>query len=65
MSEEQPLLITPAEAARLLGIADDPRIKHPERTVREMARRGELRRVPIGRVTMIERKSLDDLIGGQ
>jgi hypothetical protein len=51
-----PLLITPAEAARRLGL--DQALKDPERAVREMARRGELRSVLVGRCTMIDPESV-------
>lgn len=52
----EPLLITPSEAARRLGI--DQALKHPERAVREMAQRGELRAVRVGRCTMIDPDSV-------
>ena len=54
--QPEPLLITPAEAARRLGI--DQTVKHPERSVREMAQRGELRAVRVGRNTMIDPESV-------
>lgn len=55
-SRPAPLLITPTEAARRLGL--DQTVKHPERCVREMAQRGQLRAVRVGRNTMIDPESV-------
>lgn len=52
-----PLLVTRAEAARRLGL--DRVARNPERMVREMAARGELRAVAVGRWLMIEAASID------
>lgn len=54
-------LITPAEAARRLGldqVSDDPGL-----VVRKMARRGDLRPVKVSRWTMIDPDSVDEYMG--
>lgn len=52
-----PLLVTRAEAARRLGL--DRVARNPERTVREMVARGDLRGVAVGRWLMIEAASIE------
>ncbi len=54
---QEPLLITPDEAARLLGL--DQVAKNPCRTVLEMARRGELEARRVSKYTLITRASVD------
>ena len=56
-SQRRRPLMTPNEAARAIGI--DKVSKSPERLVRDMARRGELVGVKVGRSTMIDPKSVD------
>lgn len=56
-------MITPAEAARRLGldqVADDPR-----RTVLRMARRGELEARQVSKWTMITAASVDRIVAGR
>ncbi len=55
--EAEPLLVTCEEAARRIGI--DRVAKNPARVVQQMARRGELRAVIVGRWRMIEARSID------
>jgi len=57
MTDTMPLLVSPAEAARRLGL--DQVSKSPERLVLEMARRGELRAKKVGRWLMIDAESLE------
>jgi hypothetical protein len=54
---EAPLLVTCEEAARRIGV--DRVSKNPARVVQQMARRGELRAVLVGRWRMIEARSID------
>lgn len=54
---EAPLLVTYEEAARRIGV--DRVSKNPARVVQQMARRGELRAVIVGRWRMIEARSID------
>lgn len=63
MTDAQELLISPAEAARRLGL--DQVSKSPERLVLEMARRGELRAKRVGRWLMIEVTSLEKFALGR
>ena len=55
--EAPPLLVTCEEAARRIGL--DRVSKNPARVVQQMARRGELRAVIVGRWRMIEARSID------
>ena len=55
--EAPPLLVTCEEAARRIGL--DRVSKNPSRVVQQMARRGELRAVIVGRWRMIEARSID------
>jgi excisionase family DNA binding protein len=58
-----PLLVTREEAARRLGL--DRISRRPERVVREMVARGELRGVAVGRWVMVEADSIDRWIASR
>ena len=58
-----PLLVTREEAARRLGL--DRISRRPERVVREMVARGELRGVAVGRWVMVEAESIDRWIASR
>jgi excisionase family DNA binding protein len=58
-----PLLVTREEAARRLGL--DRISRRPERVVREMVARGELRGVAVGRWIMVEADSIDRWIASR
>jgi excisionase family DNA binding protein len=58
-----PLLVTREEAARRLGL--DRVSRRPERVVREMVARGELRGVAVGRWVMVEADSIDRWIASR
>jgi excisionase family DNA binding protein len=58
-----PLLVTREEAARRLGL--DRISRRPERVVREMVARGELRGVAVGRWMMVEAESIDRWIASR
>lgn len=55
------LLISPTEAARRLGLAGNPKVRDPHRTVLAMASRGQIVAVRVGRFTMIDPRSLASL----
>ena len=55
--------LTPDEAARRLGL--DKVAKHPERVILDMARRGDLRRIRVGRYTMIDAESVERILQGE
>ena len=56
-------LLTPKQVAHALGL--DQVAQDSERAVREMARRGELRAVRVGKWTMIDAASVDRFIRGE
>lgn len=55
-------LLTPAQAAHVLGL--DQVTNGAARAVRDMARRGELRAVRVGKWTMIDAASVDRFVNG-
>lgn len=59
----EPLLITPAEAARRLGI--DQTQADPARCVRDMARQGHLAAVKVGNRTTIRASSVVEFVEGE
>lgn len=61
VSQERPLL-RPDEVARTLGL--DKVSSSPERVVRGMCRRGELRAVHVGKWLFIHPDSVDAYLGG-
>lgn len=61
--DRSPLLVTREEAARRLGL--DRISRRPERVVREMVARGELRGVAVGRWVMVEAESIDRWIASR
>lgn len=60
---EAPLLVTLDEAARRIGL--NAVSKNPARVVQQMARRGELRAVFVGRWRMIEARSIDSWLANR
>jgi excisionase family DNA binding protein len=62
-ADRSPLLVTREEAARRLGL--DRISRRPERVVREMVARGELRGVAVGRWVMVESDSIDRWIASR
>ena len=62
-SQVEPRLITPQDAARILGKARTD--KDPKRSILCMARKGLLRSVRVGRNVMIDKKSIDLFIEGR
>lgn len=62
MSEKTPALISTHEAAKRLGILNDPDVKDPERVVRDMIRRGRFEGRQVGRVKRVVESSLTKFI---